>query len=196
VRAEGVGRIETLAFASGLSPRADVADGRRLAALLRGADVVHVHRGKEHWLAVAAARVSGRRVPIVRTRHIVQPVRPHPGNRWLYGRATALVVAVTDAIRRQCLAAGLLAPDRVVTLRGGADVEAYCPRPGEPAVRRRLGAEDGTPLVGLVWPRAGCGRGSCSWGAGRRKRASGPRSRAPASRTASRWPASSRISRP
>jgi glycosyltransferase involved in cell wall biosynthesis len=150
VRAEGVGRIETLAFASGLSPRADVADGRRLAALLRGADVVHVHRGKEHWLAVAAARVSGRRVPIVRTRHIVQPVRPHPGNRWLYGRATALVVAVTDAIRRQCLAAGLLAPDRVVTLRGGADVEAYRPRPGEPAVRRRLGAEDGTPLVGLV----------------------------------------------
>ena len=150
VRAEGVARIETLAFSGGLRPRTDVADVRRLAALVREADVVHAHRGKEHWLTVVAARLSGRRVPIVRTRHIVQPVRAHPGNRWLYGRATALVVTVTEAIRRQCLAAGLVTPDRVVTLRGGADAETYRPRPSDPAVRRRLGAEPGTLLVGLV----------------------------------------------
>lgn len=149
-REEGVERIETLAFRSGFHPRVDVSDGRRLAGLLREADVVHAHRGKEHWLAVAAARLSGRPVPIVRTRHIVQAVRPHPGNRWLYGRATALVVTVTEAIRRQCLAAGLLTPDRVVTVRGGADAERYGPRLADPDVRRRLGADAATPLIGLV----------------------------------------------
>ena len=42
------------------------------------ADVVHVHRGKEHWLAVVAARLAGGR-PIVRTRHIAQAVRPARG---------------------------------------------------------------------------------------------------------------------
>lgn len=149
-RAEGLARIDTLVFRSGLRPRADVADGRRLAAMLREADVVHVHRGKEHWLAVAASLVSGCRVPIVRTRHIVQAVRAHAGNRWLYRRGTALVVAVTDAIRLQYLAAGLLGPDRIVTLPGGADAETYRPGPPDPAMRRRLGAEPGSTLVGMV----------------------------------------------
>ncbi|HEU4369198.1 MAG TPA: glycosyltransferase family 4 protein [Methylomirabilota bacterium] len=148
-RAEGIARVETFRFAGGLRPAADLADLRRLRAAVAAADVVHVHRGKEHWLAAAAARLAGGR-PIVRTRHIAQPVRPHAGNRWLYGRATALVVAVTEAIRGQCLAAGLLGPDRIVTLAGGADAEAYQPRPGDPAVRRALGGEDGRPLVGLV----------------------------------------------
>jgi glycosyltransferase involved in cell wall biosynthesis len=148
-RNEGVSRIETFEFSGGLNPAADFLDVRRLRAAVAAADVVHVHRGKEHWLAATAARLIGGR-PIVRTRHIAQAVRPHAGNRWLYGRATALVVAVTEAIRGQYLAAGLSTSDRIVTLAGGADAEAYRPRPVDPAVRRGLGGEDGRPLVGLV----------------------------------------------
>jgi len=101
-------------------------------------------------LAVAAGYLTGgRRPPVVRTRHIAQAVRPHAGNRWLYRRATALVVTVTEAIRRQYLASGLLPADRVVTIPGGADVETYRPRRADPAVRERLGA-GGEPLIGLV----------------------------------------------
>lgn len=148
-RQEGVERIETFGLAGGLHPGADLADVRRLRAAIAAVDVVHVHRGKEHWLAAVAARLAGGR-PLVRTRHIAQPVRPHAGNRWLYGRATALVVAVTDAIRGQCLASGLLGSERIVTLAGGADAEAYRPQPADPGVRRSLGADDGQLLVGLV----------------------------------------------
>jgi glycosyltransferase involved in cell wall biosynthesis len=147
-RAEGVARVATFEFASGLRPAADVADVRRLRAAVAAADVVHVHRGKEHWLAVVAARLAGGR-PIVRTRHIVQTVRNHAGNRWLY-RRTALVVAVTEAIRGQAVAADLIEPHRIVTLAGGADAEAYRPVPTDPTVRRALGGEDGRPLVGMV----------------------------------------------
>jgi len=148
-REEGVARLEVFGFAGGVRPGADLADVRRLRASIAAADVVHVHRGKEHWLAAVAARLAGGR-PIVRTRHIAQAVRAHAGNRWLYGRATSLVVAVTEAIRGQCLAAGLLPAERIVTLAGGADAETYAPRPADPAVRRALGAEDGRPLVGMV----------------------------------------------
>src|SRR5207249_2444620 len=149
-REEGVTRIETFELAGGLRPALDGADLRRLARALRDADVVHVHRGKEHWLAAAAGYLTGgRRPPVVRTRHIAQAVRPHAANRWLYRRATALVVTVTEAIRRQYLASGLLPPERVVALQGGADVETYRPGPADPSVRRRLGG-DGEPLVGLV----------------------------------------------
>ena len=106
-REAGVNRIESLALASGVDPLADARDLRRLVGWLPQADVLHVHRGKEHWLAALANRLSRVRRPLVRTRHIVQPVRPHALNRWLYRRATDQVVTVTEAIRRQLVAAGL-----------------------------------------------------------------------------------------
>ena len=147
-RKMGVERIVTFGFAGGVNPLSDATDLRRLGRWLSETDVVHVHRGKEHWLA-AVANGSGR-CPLVRTRHIAQAVRPHAANRWLYRRATALTLTVTDAIRRQYLASGLVTPERVVTLPGGADADAYAPGPASAAARAALGAPDDVPLVGLV----------------------------------------------
>lgn len=149
-RRMGLERIETFAFASGLAPKADTADLRRLLRWLPATDVVHVHRGKEHWLAAVANRLSRTPKPIVRTRHIAQAVRPHAANIWLYRRATAWVVTVSEAIRGQYLASGLLGPERVSVLPGGADVEAYRPAPADPAVRQRLGGDGDRPLVGMI----------------------------------------------
>jgi glycosyltransferase involved in cell wall biosynthesis len=149
-RREGVSRVTTFHFTGGLKPRSDAADVRDLARALAATDVVHVHRGKEHWLAAVANRIARARRPLVRTRHIVQAVRPHAGNRWLYRHATDLVVTVSEAIRRQYVAAKLVPPARVVALPGGADAEAFHPRAADPALRSRLGAEDGAPLIGMV----------------------------------------------
>jgi glycosyltransferase involved in cell wall biosynthesis len=149
-RAEGVQRVTTLALAGGVQPLSDGQDVRRLRDMLRTADVVHVHRGKEHWLAAVANRLAPTPRPLVRTRHIAQAVRPHAANRWLYRQATALVVTVTDAIRRQYLAAGLVAPDRVAALPGGADTERYRPQPRDAAVYRSLGGREDSLLVGMI----------------------------------------------
>jgi len=149
-RESGVGRIETLGLASGMKPVADARDLRRLVGWLGGADVVHVHRGKEHWMAAAANRVSRTPRPLVRTRHIVQPIRPHALNRWLYARATSLVVTVTEAIRRQYIAADLVSPDRVVAMPGGVDLTRFHPRVDGAPLRRALGVAPEVPLVGLV----------------------------------------------
>ena len=149
-RGEGVARIEVFDFAGGVRPAADVADVRRLGRALRDAHVVHVHRGKEHWLAAVANRLDGRRRPLVRTRHIVQAVRATAGNRWLYRRATDLVVTVSEAIRGQYVASGLLPESRVVTLQGGVDARRFSTPARDPALRARLGAGDTGPLVGLV----------------------------------------------
>ena len=149
-RREGVERVTTFEFAGGLTPTRDVADVRRLGVALADADVVHVHRGKEHWLAALANRLGRTRRPLVRTRHIVQAVRPHAGNRWLYRHATDLVVTVSEAIRRQYVASGVVEPARVVAVHGGADTEAFRPRPADRGVRERLGAAEGETLVGLV----------------------------------------------
>jgi glycosyltransferase involved in cell wall biosynthesis len=149
-RAAGAERIATLAFASGVHPQSDASDLRRLTSWLPDADVVHVHRGKEHWLAAVANRLAATPRPVVRTRHIVQVVRPHALNRWLYARATQLVVTVSEAIRRQYIASGLVAPDRVVTLPGGVNIERFHPGLDGTRFRRRLGLAGDVPLVGLV----------------------------------------------
>jgi glycosyltransferase involved in cell wall biosynthesis len=152
-RSLGVGRIETLSLRTGLRPAADARDLRAVLGWLPGADVVHVHRSKEHWLAAIANRVSRTRRPLVRTRHIVQPIRPHALNRWLYRHATDLVVTVSEAIRRQCIAAGLVPQDRVVALPGGADGERFQPGKNGDALGRELGLPAGKPPAGV--PPAG-----------------------------------------
>jgi glycosyltransferase involved in cell wall biosynthesis len=137
-------------FASGVVPHTDLGDVRALARALRDVDVVHVHRGKEHWLAAVANRLTRAPRPLVRTRHIVHPVRAHAANRWLYGKATALVVTVTDAIRRQYLATGLVPAERIVAIPGGADVETFTPGPADDRMRAALGGIADAPLVGMV----------------------------------------------
>ncbi len=151
-REAGVNRIETLELASGVAPVADALDLRRLIAWLPETQVFHVHRGKEHWLAAMANRLSYSRRPLVRTRHIVQPVRPHALNRWLYGRATDLVVTVTEAIRSQLVAGGLGAADRVVAIQGGVDADRFRPDTaiGGGGLRSRLAVPPEVPLIGLV----------------------------------------------
>jgi glycosyltransferase involved in cell wall biosynthesis len=70
-------------------------------------------------------------------------------NRWLYSRATDLVVTVSEAIRRQCVGAGLAPANRVVTLSGGADGERFRPS-GAGTLRAELGVVEGVPIVGLA----------------------------------------------
>jgi glycosyltransferase involved in cell wall biosynthesis len=146
----GVQHVVTFAFSSGLTPAADVADLRQLLARLHDTDIVHVHRGKEHWLAALANRLCRTPRPLVRTRHIAQAVRPHAANRWLYRHATALTLTVTEAIRGQYIAAGLVAPERIVTLPGGADTEAFTPVAPPSTVRLFPGGIAGGPLIGMV----------------------------------------------
>lgn len=152
-REAGVSRIETLSLASGVGPVADGLDLRRLVTWLPEAQILHVHRGKEHWLAALANRASYLRRPLVRTRHIVQPVRPHALNRWLYGRATDRIVTVTEAIRRQLVAGGLATEDRVVTMPGGVDVDRFRPDAlptRDKGIRATLGLPHDVPIIGLV----------------------------------------------
>ena len=147
-RAEGVARIRQFHFTGGFRPAADAADVRQLRRILRDVDLVHVHRGKEHLLAVVANALSVTPRPVVRTRHIVQAVRPHAGNVWLY-RRTSLVVTVSDAIRGQYLASGLVDDDRVVALPGGADTKAYHPANLDDDAPARRGEETG-PSIGMM----------------------------------------------
>ncbi len=150
LRALGVADIHTLGFRGRRAPLATARDLQAIQQLLAAHDIVHVHRGQEHWLAALANRLSDRPRPLFRTRHITLPVAAHALNRWLYGRATTHVIAVSGAIRDQYLRSGLLPPDRVTALPGGVDARRFHPAADGRAFRAALGVPDAAPLVGVL----------------------------------------------
>lgn len=150
LRQEGVEGFETLDFGSGFNAFKDARAIREIRKLADGHDLIHVHRGKEHWLAAFANRGLARPCPLVRTRHIIHPVKSHLLNRWLYRRTTDMVVAVTERIRQRYLGSGLVPPEKIVTLYGGVDTRSFSPEVRGDAVRAKLNLPPGTPLLGLV----------------------------------------------
>jgi glycosyltransferase involved in cell wall biosynthesis len=146
----GVRDLRTLGFGGRRAPLRTAADLRTLRRLLGGHDLAHAHRGREHWLAAAAGVGARPPAPLVRTRHIVAPVRPHALNRWLYARATAHVITVSRAIREQYLAAGLLPPERVTAVLGGVDHRAFSPSVDGGPFRRGLGLAEDARTVGIM----------------------------------------------
>ncbi len=149
LRALGVSRLIRLEMVSGLAPWADLKDLATLHRLLPQFDLVHVHRGKEHWLAAIANRLITTPRPLMRTRHIALPVRTHPLNRWLYGQ-TDLVVTVSEAYRRHYLATRLVPPDRLLTLAGGVDAATFTPAADGLSFRHALGLTSDHRVVGVV----------------------------------------------
>lgn len=132
---------------------------RAVAALLRRLrpDIIHVGRGKEHWCTALLRPIASPRSRIVRTRHVVLPIRQHVGNRLLMKWGTDAVTAVSSAAFAGLGALGdHLPPERRRVVLGAVDVTRYSPARRSEELRAQLGAGgEGTLLVGCLgrWQR-------------------------------------------
>src|ERR671937_2611835 len=107
-------------------------------------DVLSTHSSTDSWLSALAT--LGKRVPIVRTRHISAPVPRNALSRWLYGRATRIVTA-GEALKRELVERTSVPSERIDSVPTGADPERY--RPGDRrAARGQLGLPADAMLVG------------------------------------------------
>ena len=120
-------RMLPLTFQHGFSLKDDLSDIRRWRRLVReeSVDIIHCHRGKDHWLGLVVARWMRR--PLVRTRHVVMPVRRDLLNRWLYLSATDAVLSVSGAVEEGFGAWRKRLPRRQVIL-SAVDMERFNPR--------------------------------------------------------------------
>ena len=109
-------------------------------------DVLSTHSSTDSW--VSAVAVMGKRIPIVRTRHISAAVPRNPFSRWLYSRPVRIVTA-GEALRRELIERNGIAPGRVESVPTGADTNRY--RPGDrAAARSQTGLPTDRFLVGIV----------------------------------------------
>jgi glycosyltransferase involved in cell wall biosynthesis len=119
-------------------------------------DILHTHRYKEHVLGSTAAK-SARVRNIVKTVHGLE--EPFSGaRRWkmafyayldnlIEKYLTDAIIAVSDDIRR-VLAKRLRTP--VITIHNGIDLDRVKPRVGPELVRKSLGIDSGSYVIGTI----------------------------------------------
>ncbi|MBI3802815.1 MAG: glycosyltransferase family 4 protein [Nitrospirae bacterium] len=102
-------------------------------------DLVHTHSSRDSWLGLFAARFSGRRPRLIRTRHLSTPVGRSWLSTWLYRRPDR-IITTGEATRRLLIEESGLAPERIISIPTGVDLGHFQPVP--PAA--------GVPAVGMV----------------------------------------------
>ena len=112
-------------------------------------DVLNTHSSTDSWLAAVASRMVGRRLPIVRTRHISAAVGRDPLSRWLYARGADKVVTTGERLRRTLVDELHLPDQHIVSVPTGIDTERFCPGDRN-AARQRLGLPAETKIIGIV----------------------------------------------
>lgn len=134
-----------LPLRSGLDPGSMM----RIARAMRshGIDIVNAHGSKDAWNAAVVARLLGRK--IVRSRHIGNPIRTNPVSRLIYGPLCDRVMVTSRAIARGMVERGV-DPERIECVPTGVDVAKFANAQASGNLRRSLGLDAKTPLVGMV----------------------------------------------
>jgi len=153
----GVPTVNGFAFRPGLDLTAtwrDIGLLRRQAREL-AVDVVHCHQTHDHWLAAlalgSASRRQRRQGPIlVRTLHREGPGPQGALERWLWGRATDLLIAVSRSIEAAVGEALRPEEDQLVHIHGAVDLERFHPGLDGERNRRLWRIPPQAPVAGMV----------------------------------------------
>jgi len=132
----------------------DVFSARRLARVYRDreVDVVHVHKGIAHSIALAATFLGGRRPAIVVNRGVSFPLDAF--NRTKFHVRLGAVVTVCEDIKKVIVSSGKLRPEQVRVIYAGVDLSVFDPaRLDRGEVRREWGVGDDDFLIVQVGAR-------------------------------------------
>lgn len=135
-----------------LAHEVDLGSARKLRRLFRdrNVEIVHVHKGRPHAIALLAAAGLGRRPVLVVNRGVSFPLDLF--NRWKYRHPrVGAVVCVAEAIREVVIRTAGVRPERVHTIHAGTETRRFDPARVDPSgVRRELGLKADELLVGQV----------------------------------------------
>ncbi len=154
-RAAGIPTFEGAWFRKTKHLLSAARDALALARHLReqSYDLIDAHGSQDLWAVTAARALSGRRLPLILTRHNTKRVRAHAANRWLYRRQIDhLIVASRSVLQRytSIQSAGALAEDRISVVHSAYRTDRFPPGIDGRRARSLLGITDASPIVGVV----------------------------------------------
>ncbi len=135
-----------------LAHEADLKSARTLRRTLRAdrVEIVHVHKGRPHFIALMAAAGLGRLPRLVVNRGVSFPLDVFNRLKYHHPRIGA-VVCVAEAIREIVIRSGKLKPEKVVTIHAGTDTDRFDPARADGAsVRAELRLDERHMLIGQV----------------------------------------------
>jgi glycosyltransferase involved in cell wall biosynthesis len=125
----------------------------RLSRLLRteGIQIVHCEHSRDLATVVPAVLLSGRRIPIILTRHVGSYLQKRDLFHQFTYHFVSRVVAISSVIRRNVIETTPMRPERVLVIHNGVDLSAFAPERGKrDATRREFGYGDQDCVVGMV----------------------------------------------
>jgi glycosyltransferase involved in cell wall biosynthesis len=112
-------------------------------------DIINTHSSTDTWLVALALRLSRRRVPLIRTRHISAPVPNNFTTHWLYQRATTHIATTGERLRETLIHDNGYRPETISSVPTGIDTTRF--QPGDrAAARRALELPEARPIIGIV----------------------------------------------
>lgn len=116
----------------------------------QSADLIHVHKGRPHTIALLAAVGLGPRPVAVVNRGVTFPLGRLGGLKYRHPRVGA-VVCVAEAVRRVVARTARVAAHRLYVIHAGTDCARFDPsRVDRRKVRRQVGVADEQIVVGQV----------------------------------------------
>ena len=116
-------------------------------------DVINTHSSTDSWLTALACATLRTAPPMVRTRHISAAVPDNAATRWLYTRATRMIVTTGAALKTQLVRDNRFPAAHIVSIPTGIDLRHFRP-PASPAEKRAIRAALKLPLeahiIGIV----------------------------------------------
>jgi glycosyltransferase involved in cell wall biosynthesis len=110
-------------------------------------DLVSAHGSKDGWSAGFAARLLG--LPVVRCRHVANPIRRHFFGRMVYGWLCDQIVTTSESIKAAMVARGV--PEgKIVSVPTGVDPARFHPGVQKGRFRGELGLGPDKRLVGMI----------------------------------------------
>ena len=111
-------------------------------------DILHSHSSIDSWLIAMAGTLLS--IPIIRSRHVMIPIRNHVFNRWLYTKAPSRVLASGRGIVKAVSKHTGISADKIISMPAGVDFRRFDFKTSGEKIRTELGVTPHQPLIGIV----------------------------------------------
>jgi glycosyltransferase involved in cell wall biosynthesis len=111
-------------------------------------DILHSHSSVDSWLTAIAGKLLN--VPIVRTRHVMIPIRNHVFNRWLYAKVPRRILTSGKGIAEMVSEQAGVSIDKIESIPAGVDLRRFDYKISGERIRKELGVSSHQPLIGKV----------------------------------------------
>jgi glycosyltransferase involved in cell wall biosynthesis len=108
--------------------------------------ILHSHSAKDAWISGIAARLSGKRPTIFRTRHITTPIKHRIAYSWL----PDYLVVISCAMRNSFTFEHGIDPAKIVLITPCVDLRRFDCLPSRSTIRGELGFSQEEFLIGMV----------------------------------------------